>query len=134
MLFDYLPTDDNRRWVELSRWPEMSIPTHRAILCFAARTTVGVYGRIILLVVQCWRETGRRVEVSLEAQQRAFSNNLNGITVDGKGKHHGIRAVGRLNSSSEQLVFGFDNDLTASVGLIAKSAITERANVRRLTL
>jgi hypothetical protein len=29
MLFDYLPTDDNRRWVELSLWPEMSIPTHR---------------------------------------------------------------------------------------------------------
>jgi hypothetical protein len=28
-LFDYLPTDDNRRWVELSLWPEMSIPTHR---------------------------------------------------------------------------------------------------------
>lgn len=29
ILFDYLPTDDNRRWVELSLWPEMSIPTHR---------------------------------------------------------------------------------------------------------
>ena len=29
MLFDYLPTDDNRRWVELSLWPEMLVPTHR---------------------------------------------------------------------------------------------------------
>src|SRR5277367_1565513 len=28
-LFDYLPTDDIRRWVELSLGPEMSIPTHR---------------------------------------------------------------------------------------------------------
>ena len=29
MLFDYLQTSDNHRFVELTLWPEMSIPTHR---------------------------------------------------------------------------------------------------------